>query len=184
MKTETAGASPAPMVLLSCLALFACAPAFSAAAKPPTLCLPDEQVLFSCVVNYKSRIVSLCASKSLAATTGYLQYRFGKAVDNVEMEYPDPRDNSLKMLHYGHYFRAQVDRIRVYFNTEKYLYELFTDYEGDATPKIWSKGVRSTETTSSKDHTFECIGPALSDLSKLETVLSCNPDESDCPSAK
>jgi hypothetical protein len=179
-RTELAAA----MALASHLVLFAGAPASAGAAKPPSLCLPDEQTLFSCVVNYKSRIVSLCASQDLAATKGYLQYRFGKAVDNVEMQYPNRRDNSQKTLHYGHYFRAEVDRTRVYFTKEKYLYEVFTDFEGDVTPKISSKGVRSRQTSSDKDHTFACVGTTINELSKLESVLSCDADESDCPAAR
>jgi hypothetical protein len=168
----------------SCLVLLAVAPFSALAASPATLCQPDEQVLFSCHVKYKDRIVSLCGSKDLAAAKGYLQYRFG-APDKIELQYPDPRENSQKALHYGHYFRAQVDQTRVYFNKEKYLYELFTDEEGDVTPKTSSKGVRSTDSAApDKPNELACVGPTVNQLWKLETVLSCDPNESDCPSAK
>jgi hypothetical protein len=41
------------------------------------LCQPSEAVVFSCPVKGQ-RTVSICASKPLTATEGYLQYRFGK----------------------------------------------------------------------------------------------------------
>jgi hypothetical protein len=39
-------------------------------------CTGQEQVIFSCSVGEK--IVSVCASKNISPTNGYLQYRFGK----------------------------------------------------------------------------------------------------------
>jgi hypothetical protein len=56
----------------------------SAAAKP-TLCRADEDVLFSCTAAKK--LISVCASKALAADHGYLQYRFGSP-GKVELAIP------------------------------------------------------------------------------------------------
>jgi hypothetical protein len=49
----------------------------STAIAADTLCSPRERVVFSCGTA-KKRIVSVCASRNLSASTGYLQYRFGK----------------------------------------------------------------------------------------------------------
>lgn len=51
-----------------------------------SLCTADEQVAFSCHVGRK--IASLCASKKLSKTEGYVQYRFGLPA-KVEMTYPE-----------------------------------------------------------------------------------------------
>jgi hypothetical protein len=179
VKMVTPTAPQAWLAAASCLAFTAAVPASAV-----TLCRPDEQVLFSCPVKYKDRVVSLCAAKDLSATKGYLQYRFGTP-DKVELQFPEARENSQKALHYGHYFRAQVDQTRVYFTKDKYLYELFADEEGDVRPSVSSKGVRTTE-VAAPDKTQEilCAGAPVNQLGKLETVLSCDPDEQDCPRAK
>ena len=42
-----------------------------------TLCTPDENIIFTCAAGLK--IASVCASKDLSPTKGYLQSRYGKA---------------------------------------------------------------------------------------------------------
>jgi hypothetical protein len=55
-------------------------------AAPPSLCKPDERVVFSCSTG--AHIVSLCASANASKTDGYLQYRFGRG-GSVDLAYPD-----------------------------------------------------------------------------------------------
>lgn len=65
-------------------------PPAAPAAKPRTTwCSADELVVFNCATN--TRIVSACASKGATATSGSLQYRFGKP-DGAEPEIVQPRD--------------------------------------------------------------------------------------------
>ena len=149
------------------------------AAKENTLCHQDEQVFFSCRTSDKDRIVSLCGSKDFDKASGYLQYRFG-TLANVEMQYPEDAQKSQALLHYGHYFRAQVDRSRIYFSKGAYSYSVFSDYEGDMKPKTSSTGVEVTNTANNKDVTYSCSGDAVNKIAKLQTVLSCDPDEVDC----
>lgn len=52
-----------------------------------TLCGPQEEVFFSCKLPQKT--MSICASKDLTATTGWLQYRYGESKSNVELIYPN-----------------------------------------------------------------------------------------------
>jgi hypothetical protein len=54
----------------------------------PTLCLKDEDNIFSCSAGKK--VISVCASKDLAADHGYLQYRFG-VPNKVELTIPADR---------------------------------------------------------------------------------------------
>jgi hypothetical protein len=61
----------------------------SASAKAaPTPCLDNEDNIFSCSAGKK--IISVCASKDLAADHGYLQYRFGSP-NKVELAVPADR---------------------------------------------------------------------------------------------
>jgi hypothetical protein len=52
-----------------------------------SLCAAGEKVVFSCSVP-NGKVVSLCASPDLSRDTGYLQYRFGRDTDSVEMQFP------------------------------------------------------------------------------------------------
>jgi hypothetical protein len=55
-------------------------------------CTGQEQVVFSCSVGKK--IVSVCASKDISPTNGYLQYRFGKP-NAPELVFPDSTKSPL-----------------------------------------------------------------------------------------
>lgn len=52
----------------------------------PGLCTPGEVTEWSCTA--KRKTYSLCASKDLGATTGYMQYRAGKA-SKTEFVFPE-----------------------------------------------------------------------------------------------
>ncbi len=51
-----------------------------------THCATDELIVFNCSTGKK--IVSVCASKSMSSTYGYLQYRFGRK-GSPELIYPE-----------------------------------------------------------------------------------------------
>ena len=56
-------------------------------AAGPTLCKADELVVFSCSTG--ARIASVCASRDISKTGGFMQYQFGRT-DGVELAFPDP----------------------------------------------------------------------------------------------
>ncbi|WED44470.1 lysozyme inhibitor LprI family protein [Legionella cardiaca] len=58
-------------------------------AENNSLCQNDEQILFTCLTK-NNKTISVCASKNLSATSGYMQYRFGQK-DNIEMSYPSSK---------------------------------------------------------------------------------------------
>jgi hypothetical protein len=64
----------------------------------PTLCEPGENVLNSCVA--KKRIVSLCASRAISETEGYIQYRIGKPGD-LELQFPAQHEHPRGRFTYG-----------------------------------------------------------------------------------
>lgn len=58
-------------------------------------CSEQEQTVFSCSLGEK--IVSVCASKDISATGGYLQYRFGK-LNAPELIFPASSESSSRRL--------------------------------------------------------------------------------------
>jgi len=52
----------------------------------PTLCAPTENVVWSC--RAKKKTISVCASRKISASEGYIQYRIGKP-GALEMRYPE-----------------------------------------------------------------------------------------------
>ena len=60
--------------------------ACSSSALASSLCKPDERVIFSCSVG--AHIASVCASKVLSKSEGYLQYRYGRP-NAIDLAYPD-----------------------------------------------------------------------------------------------
>ena len=57
-----------------------------AATKLSSFCTATETVVFACQVG--SKLVSVCASRNLSPTVGYVQYRFGKLGEPLEMTLP------------------------------------------------------------------------------------------------
>jgi hypothetical protein len=75
-----------------CSSALICGLISSSAYASPTLCLNDEQDIFSCRAATK-KIISVCASKDLAPNRGYLQYRFGMP-GKIEVAVPADRSVS------------------------------------------------------------------------------------------
>jgi hypothetical protein len=89
-------------------------------ADTKTHCTSEETVVFSCPVS-KQKVASICKSKELSETTGYLQYRFGK-LGKPEIMFPPQTERPGKYVKYkrviysgggGSYFR---------FNNPPYTY--------------------------------------------------------------
>ena len=57
----------------------------SLGAAEPTACPATQRTLFACVTGGK--LVAVCGSATLTATSGSVQYRFGRP-DKVELSYP------------------------------------------------------------------------------------------------
>ncbi len=72
------------------LIVFFCFFMSTALANNNSLCQNEEDVLFSCITK-QNKTISLCSAKKLAATEGYIQYRFGKKND-IEFIYPTNKD--------------------------------------------------------------------------------------------
>ena len=53
-----------------------------------SLCADDEEILFSCQIRGRKKTLSVCGTKEITKTTGYIQYRYGTK-SKVELRYPD-----------------------------------------------------------------------------------------------
>ena len=75
------------MKRLPVLFLAAALPCTTSALAEPSLCSPNEVTEWSC--SAKGEVHSLCASRDLGPTTGYLQYR-ARTREGVVSVFPDP----------------------------------------------------------------------------------------------
>jgi hypothetical protein len=92
----------------------------NARAKAQSHCIADEVPVFTCKIGKK--IASICASKVLDESQGYLQYRFGER-NNVELEIPPKAHYKPAMVGYmsalcascyANYVRFKIGDFRYY----------------------------------------------------------------------
>ena len=96
------------------------------------LCTKDESMVWSC--STKEKIYSLCASRNLSATAGYLQYRAGKGV-KPEFAFPD------SLQHPKGHFLLRLERrgASLKFMNADYEYWIYEPLAGSTTIDV-SKG--------------------------------------------
>ncbi|MDB5430187.1 MAG: hypothetical protein JWP35_1303 [Caulobacter sp.] len=107
---------------VTALVLFALAPSGAGVAAAPKrgLCRADEQVIFSCHI--RTKVASLCGSKTLNDTEGYLYYAFGKP-GAIEVSLP-ARDGAWRQSVTGGvtgYSGGGLDYVRIRNNGYAYV---------------------------------------------------------------
>jgi len=95
----------------------------SQAGAVESLCLADEAVIFSCYTGKK--LISVCASKDLSATTGYMQYRFGPK-GAPEIVYPPSKEHPRNYTEAGVLTFAGGGGAYLRFKKEQYGYVVYT----------------------------------------------------------
>ena len=164
--------------LLTALTLLAQASAH-AQPQPPSLCQPQEQVIFACSVKPSKKLVSLCA-RQLGSTQASLQYRFGRP-GHVELQHPQQAAGSLQAFRHASYGRYRVARQSVSFENQGVRYTVFDDYEGDMKPEVRERGVRVSQ-GERELATLVCSGPVRSELHRLRQHLACDETQAlNCP---
>jgi hypothetical protein len=144
--------------------------------QPGSLCTADEQVIFSCSLQRSGKLASLCGSKDLDKTTGYIQYRFGLP-EKTELEFPSERSDTQQKFRYAHYFRARVDETEISFDNKGYRYTIFDSYQGDMKPIEMSQGIRvSALSGSDKETELRCRSRAKANYGSLGDILPCDAD--------
>jgi hypothetical protein len=94
----------------------------NARAKAQSHCVSDEVAVFTCMVGKK--VVSICASKVLNESQGYLQYRFG-ARNSIELEVPPKENYKPAMVAYKNGQCASCYANYVRFQKGDYSYYVF-----------------------------------------------------------
>jgi len=138
-------------------------------------CFNHEQVIFSCSIQKSSKVVSLCASKTLAKGQGVLAYRFG-VPGKMELQFPASPEGSLQQFRHAHYFRHQIDRTEVSFSVGGFIYSVFDYYDGEEKP-THTRGVRVSNSDEIGRATELLCGRAVkSELQKLAGIIPCDED--------
>lgn len=88
-----------------------------------SLCTLEEQEVFSC--SLKKKIVSLCSTRELSATTGHLVYRYGIPGQEPEIIYPSDQTIPKNAFSASFEFWAKGSLSSVAFRRESYLYVVY-----------------------------------------------------------
>jgi hypothetical protein len=141
--------------------------------KAQTLCSFTEKSYFDCATK-NGKQVSVCGSKDLSKSAGYLQYRFG-TLKKVELEFPVEKKDSAKKFFHTHYFRYQTDYTNLNFSNSGVEYSIFLTYIGDQKPIVneWgiSMGVKG------KEHRVLCKTRPSHSFDDLKGIVSCDKDD-------
>ena len=91
----------------------------------PNLCESDEAILFSCATGTK--VLSVCATKSLSKSEGKLTYRFGESKQTVELAYSENYNSLEEKFNYSYsgYPKGAVSELS--FSIGQYLYTVHAD---------------------------------------------------------
>lgn len=114
------------------------------------LSVEGEKVVFGFQVADSKKIVSIC----MADDESYLVYRFG-TMDNIELEFPEDRENSFSYFTYSYYLRgggienAGLDLNSFKFSNGGYQYQVYDDYEAET--GIKAVGIRVTDEKTGKE---------------------------------
>ena len=101
-------------------------PMYFPAGGKTSLCTDSEQVLLSCVT--KTKLISLCASKSFSSTTGYIQYRVEKN-GTMEFEFPKEKEQPGKVFTFSQSRGTIGGSESLEFKNGKYLYNIQHDFD-------------------------------------------------------
>jgi hypothetical protein len=139
--------------------------------KPASLCTQGERVLWSCETAKERKLASLCASKDLDKTRGYLQYRFGRS-GQVEMEFPRERVNTQTAFKYSRYTRPLVTHLKLEFVNDGFTYTISDDSNSEEKPSRRDAAVTVTPSgANAKETTLRCRLPVTGSLMKLEDIV-------------
>lgn len=95
-----------------------------ASGAPASLCSAEELVVFSCELGRKQ--VSVCASRDLSASSGYLEYRFGTTLGPMELRFPSGKSHPSKVFRYfdrGEGAKGSLSNLQ--FGVGDYVYTVY-----------------------------------------------------------
>jgi hypothetical protein len=141
------------------------------AVKARSLCSQGERVVWSCETLKERKIASLCSSKDLDRTRGYVQYRYGRA-GQVELEFPGERANSQAAFKYSRYTRPLVTFLKVEFVNNGFTYTISDDDNEEEKPARRDASITvSPSGANAKETALRCRLPVTGSLMTLEDAL-------------
>lgn len=138
---------------------------------PGSLCRAGEQVVWSCETVKDRKLASICGSKDLDQTRGYVQYRFGRA-GQVELEFPRERTGTQSAFKYSRYTRPLVTYLKLEFFNQGVSYTISDDSNDEEKPARRYAAITVKHSDgNAKEITLRCRNPVAGSLMKLETVV-------------
>jgi len=139
--------------------------------KPASLCAKGETVVWSCETVRDRKLASLCSSKVLDETRGYVQYRFGRA-GQIELEFPRERTNTQGAFKYSRYTRPLVTYLKLEFDSGRFTYTISDDSNEEEKPPQRVAAITVTpKGANAKETSLRCRLPVAGSLMKLEGVV-------------
>lgn len=139
--------------------------------KARSLCSQGERVVWSCETVKERKIASLCSSKDLDKTRGYLQYRYGR-MGQVELEFPRERANTQAAFKYSRYTRPLVTFLKVEFVNNGFTYTISDDDNEEEKPARRDASITVTPSgTNAKETSLRCRLPLTGSLMTLEDAV-------------
>lgn len=117
----------------------------NASVAASSLCSAEEQVVWNCSTQKKT--LSVCASKDLSATAGYMQYRIGQP-NKLEMVFPEDKKHPKGLFQYG----SLPAGAELSFQKGAYGYRIVTMRNGDTEMQV-TKGDKDIATIKCLDGT-------------------------------
>ena len=136
-----------------------------------TLCAAGEDARFSCAAK-NGKVISICASPDLSATTGSIQYRFGRP-GAVELSYPADPATGRTALTWNTQNHASSQSFNVVFQNGGFTYTVYDqDTMGSASQN--GSGIL-IEKPSAEPISIACTGPTILNIDSLEKILPPTP---------
>jgi predicted transcriptional regulator len=153
------------------IGLFTAASAVHAAG----LCRPSEVTVFNCDLKENKKIVSMCASKDLSSTRGFLQYRYGNN-RKIELKFPGDLKNSRDQIGYDEYSRPDLSAFIVGFDNGGYRYEISETTEGGDENGTTTRSLLVSAKSGGRSLKLTCLENenTVSSISTLDQVLKCD----------
>jgi hypothetical protein len=139
--------------------------------KAGSLCYKDETIVFSAAVKGNDKLVSICSSRKLDESEGYLQYRFGRP-EKIELCFPESRKDTQSQFQYSRYTRPLVTYLTLKFEINRYRYSIHEDYDAERKPERRESYITVTPPGGdSEEVRIQLHTPVKGDLAKLEYVV-------------
>jgi hypothetical protein len=132
--------------------------------------------MWGCETEKERKLASICSSKDLDKSRGYVQYRFGRP-GQVELEFPKERAGSQSLFRYSRYTRPLVTMLKLEFVNNGFTYAISDDFNDEEKPSRRDTIITVTPSgTNARETILRCRPPVTGSLMKLEDVVQRQED--------